>query len=205
MARVTLDVPPGGALMVTGANGSGKTTLLRCIATALKPHHGQIRLGEVDIWADRREARKRIALLSHASRLYEDLSAAENLRSWARMGGLAVDVPAALARVGLPADRRDPVRTFSAGMKRRLALARALLKNPDVLLLDEPFAALDPDGRELVGRLVDEIRASGVTLVVATHLPGSALSFCDQAAHMDDGRVIWRGEPSATPALGGHA
>lgn len=190
LARIHLALPAGAACMVTGANGSGKTTLLRCVATALKPHHGRILLGERDLWKDRRTLRRRIALLSHATRLYEDLDARGNLATWAQLGGLTIDVSGLLTKVGLPTDRRDPVKTFSAGMRRRLALARVLLKQPDLLLLDEPFTALDPQGRDLVIELVSELRTRGTTLLVATHLPQVATRLCEEHVHMEDGRIV---------------
>ena len=176
--------------MITGANGSGKTTLLRCVATALRPHHGQVLLDGRDLWRDRRELRPRIALLSHATRLYEDLDARGNLALWARLAGLPLDAPTLLAAVGLPADRREPVRTFSAGMRRRLALARVLLKRPDLLLLDEPFTALDPAGRALLIERVMALRAEGTTVLVATHVPQVAAALCERRLHMDDGRIV---------------
>ncbi len=190
VARVNLHVPRGGACMVTGANGSGKTTLLRCVATALRPHHGEIRFEGRDLWRERMALRPQVALLSHATRLYEDLDARGNLIVWARLGGLRADPAALLERVGLASDRREPVRTFSAGMRRRLALARVLLKRPALLLLDEPFTALDPDGRALLIERVRELRAGGTTVLVATHVPDVAAAICDQRVHMEDGRFV---------------
>ena len=192
VARVELRVPRGGACMVTGPNGSGKTTLLRCVATSLKPHHGAITFDGIDLWKHRAEVRPRIALLSHATRLYEDLSAEGNLATWARLGGLTADFSSLLEQVGLPSGRRDPVRTFSAGMRRRLALARVLLKRPDLLLLDEPFTALDPAGRRLLLERVRAMRDEGVTVLVATHVPDAAADLCDQRLHMESGRAARR-------------
>ena len=196
LARVSLELSAGGGLLLTGHNGSGKTTLLRVLATVLRPHEGTIRLDGVDLWKGRRALRERIAFLSHETRLYDDLSATDNLRVWASLGGHAVEPAALLARVALPTDRREPVRTFSAGMRRRLALAVALLKQPDILLLDEPFSALDPEGRALVADLLGEIRAGGTAIVLATHLPQEAEALCDHAVHLDAGRVVWRGAPA---------
>lgn len=201
LARIHLHVPRGGSCMVTGANGSGKTTLLRCVATALKPHHGRVIFDGQSVWQARRSLRHRIALLSHATRLYEDLDAMGNLRTWARLGGQSIDAPALLERVGLPPSRRDPVRTFSAGMRRRLALARVLLKKPDLLLLDEPFTALDPEGRDLVIALCAELNAAGTTLLVATHLPDVARRLCADHVHMEDGHIVSSTLPSSAPQV----
>jgi len=202
VARIGFTLPRGQACMVTGANGSGKTTLLRCVATALKPHHGRIRFAKVDLWRQRRVVRSRIALLSHATRLYEDLDARGNLRTWASLGGLEADIPDLLQQVGLPPSRTDPVKTFSAGMRRRLALARVLLKRPDLLLLDEPFTALDPEGRDLVIRLVGELQAQGTTLLVATHLPAVAGRLCAHHIHMESGRITESTLPNTVKGAG---
>jgi heme exporter protein A len=198
VAGVDLDVPSGGALMVLGANGSGKTTLLRCLATALAPHAGDVWWRRRPLWADRAALRPDVVLLTHATRLYEDLSARDNLLVWARLAGMTgLDPRAALDRVGIPADRTEPVRTFSAGMKRRVALARALLRTPSLFLLDEPLAALDPPGRALIGEVVAEQRARGVTIVLASHHPETTGPWCDAAVRLERGRVVWSGPPSA--------
>jgi heme exporter protein A len=200
LKRLDLEIGAGEALLVTGPNGSGKTTLLRCLATALRPHEGHVRLDGQDLWRTRGRLRDGIGFLSHATRLYEDLSARDNLAVWARLGGLAADPAALLARVGLPADRRDPVRTFSAGMRRRLALAVTLLKQPRLMLLDEPFTALDPEGRALVGGVLDDLRRRGTTVVLTSHRPEEAAPYCTAAAHLDDGRIRWRGAPAEAGA-----
>jgi heme exporter protein A len=197
LSRVSFRLPAGGSCMVTGNNGSGKTTLLRCLATALKPHHGKILLGGRDLWRTRGTERARVAFLSHATRLYEDLDARGNLRTWARFGTDPVDIDGTLRRVGLNPANRDPARAFSAGMRRRLALGRVLIKRPALLLLDEPFTALDPQGRELLIDIVREIQRSGTTLVLATHLPDVSRRLCTLHLHMDDGRVVSQSETTA--------
>ncbi|MFT7518542.1 MAG: heme exporter protein A [Kiritimatiellia bacterium] len=199
LARVHLTLPAGSSCMLTGANGSGKTTMLRCIATALKPHHGAILFNGSDLWLQRRAMRPSIALLSHATRLYEDLDAKGNLRTWARLGGYKINAEELIERVGLPTDRRDAVRNYSAGMRRRLALARVLIKQPDLLLLDEPFTALDPEGRQLVMDTVRTIQERGVTLLIATHLPQVATAVCEHHVHMEYGRVETSTLESNTP------
>lgn len=190
LARVSFSVEPGSACQITGANGSGKSTLLRCLSTALQPHHGSAMLGGRELWTDRRALRERIAFLSHDSRLYDDLSGRDNLRVWARLGTMTVDVDAKMRRVGLDPTRPDPVRAYSAGMKRRLALALALLKQPTMMLLDEPFAALDPRGRELILDVVRELRQAGAIVLVATHLPDLAATVCNERLHLDAGRQV---------------
>lgn len=199
VAGVSLEVAPGESWLVVGANGSGKTTLLRCLATALKPDRGTLTVDGLDLWANRRALRPRIAYLSHALQLWDDLSPLDNLRAWARLGGLDADPAGLLRRVGLDPARPDPVRALSAGMKRRLALARVLLKRPSLVLLDEPFSALDPQGREVVVDVVDELRAAGTTLLLVSHLPDFAQRCTTHALAMSAGRVVWTGAPKDAP------
>jgi len=205
LKRLDLEIAPGEALMITGANGSGKTTLLRVLSTALKAHEGALTLDGQDLWQRRRALRPDIGFLSHATRLYEDMSARDNLRVWSRLGGYPQDVDELLRRVSLPVERRSPVRTFSAGMRRRLALAIALLKQPRLMLLDEPFSALDTAGRALVGEVLTELRERGTTLILASHLAGEAGPFCTGAVHLDSGRIRWRGTPDEAMVWGARA
>jgi heme exporter protein A len=203
LTHVSLAVPRGSALLLLGPNGSGKTTLLRLLATALRPHAGVARFDGQDLWAERRALREHIALLSHDTRLYEDLTAADNVARWAAMGGYDADVNARLADVGLLEAARRPVRGFSAGMRRRLALALALLKRPRLVLFDEPFTALDPPGRARVHDALTRLKADGATLVVTTHVPGHAARLCDVAARLEGGRVAWQGDAADPEAWRG--
>ena len=187
LSHVDLDLPEGSGVRVVGPNGSGKSTLLRCLATALKPHAGSIQIGGVSLWTNRDSLRPHIGYLAHQHHLWGDLSGRQNLATWARLGGYDIDPSALLERVGLSAERTGPVRDYSAGMRRRLALARLLMKRPRLVLLDEPFAALDPEGRALVLDLVGAMRADGATVVIATHLPEVAAPLTDTVIHMDRG------------------
>lgn len=190
LAGVSVSVPAGTAWMLTGPNGSGKSTMLRCIATAIKPHHGVIRLDGQDLWANRRTLRRQVGFLGHNLHVWDDLSPADNLDAWSRLGGQPFRSAELLQRVGLDPKRRDPVRTMSAGMKRRLALARLLLKAPRLALLDEPFGALDPQGRDLVIDVLGELRGNGSTVLLATHLPRVAARACSHAMVLEDGKLI---------------
>lgn len=174
LAGVTMRVEAGSAVAVLGANGAGKSTLLRILATALRPSYGAALVDGIDVAERPEEIRPRVVLLPHANGLYDDLTAGENLAFAARLLGIpspdrAGRIVAALERVQLTDVRDDRAGRFSAGMRRRLALGRLLLGHPRLVLLDEPYAALDADGMTLVDDLLDEWRTNGATVLVATH------------------------------------
>ena len=189
---VTLDVPAGQCLAVLGPNGAGKTTLLRILATLARPSAGTLRIDGVDAVREPDAVRARIGMVAHGSHVYEDLTALENLRFWAAMGGL--DASLARLRERLQAVELDTVaderaRTFSAGMKRRLGLARVTLGQPRLLLLDEPFNGLDRRGQKWLGEFLLAFRTGGGTIVLATHGFASALAVADRAAILVGGRI----------------
>jgi heme exporter protein A len=192
LARLSFTLKSGRSLLLTGANGSGKTTLLRTLATAIRPTAGIVRVLGLDCREDRHQVRSQVALLSHTSFLYEDLTAKQNLRLLARMIQLdSADekIEALLERMGLGPRSQHPVRQFSAGMRKRLAIARVLLKSPRLVLLDEPFGELDPSGIEDMEQAVRELRACGTTIVLATHLIDQGLALCDERLHLEQGRA----------------
>jgi heme exporter protein A len=185
---VTLTVPTGATLVVFGPNGAGKSTLLRVLATLLRPHAGTVKvLGRAlpdEGWA----VRGRIGLLGHAPLLYRDLSGRENLAFHARLHGVALERGwELLERVGLTARADDKVHTYSRGMVQRLAVCRAVLHDPEVLLLDEPRANLDPAAAELVEPLIGA--SSGRTRIVTSHDPAGGLAEADVALGLRAGRA----------------
>jgi heme ABC exporter ATP-binding subunit CcmA len=187
LSDVTLTLDAGATLVVFGPNGAGKTTLLRVLATLLRPHAGAARVLGNDLpdagWA----VRGRVGFLGHASLLYRDLTARENLRFHAKLHGApAARVEELLDRVGLLARADDPVHTYSRGMVQRAAVARAVLHDPELLLLDEPTANLDPHAAELVEPLIGT--ASGRTRVVTSHDPVGGLQGADLALGLRGGR-----------------
>lgn len=199
LVDVSLRMAEGGALLVTGRNGSGKSSLLRVLATAIRPTRGTARVAGLDVVAQRAQVRRHVAYLSHQLHVYEALSVAENLRIAARFlgpGGPRRPVPEILARVGLEGRGDDPISTLSAGLRRRVALARLLLQDARVLLLDEPYAQLDPVGFALIDSLVREARERGATVVLVTHVLEGARDLCDRAIRLDGGRIVWAGPAS---------
>lgn len=192
VARLTFQLPAGRSLLLTGHNGSGKTTLLRMISTATFPTAGDIRLFGQETRAHRNQLRPGVALLSHASFLYEDLTASQNLRLLTGLLGIddaTTHIDQTLERVGLSSRKAHPVREFSAGMRKRLALARLLLKKPKLALFDEPFGELDPGGIRDLEQLMAELKASGTTIVLATHQIEQGRSLTDVRLHLEGGRL----------------
>ena len=188
---------------MAGANGSGKTTLLRLLAGLLRPTTGSIELFDLDPRTRRLACRRRLSLVSHHAFLYERLSALESLRLWARVLGRRRDdatLVGLLEEVGLAARRDSAVQTFSAGMRKRLSLARARLEAPDLLLLDEPFAALDAAGQRLVERWIAESVERGATVLLASHQLEQAAALCRRAVVLGRGQIEWEGP--ATEAAG---
>jgi len=193
ISRLSFSLPAGRSLVLTGHNGSGKTTLLRLIATASFPSAGALRVLGQDSRAQRDTLRHQVALVSHASFHYEDLTAAQNLTLTAKF--LAVEdaahkVGALLERMGLSSRADSPVRQFSAGMRKRLAIARLLLKAPKLALLDEPFGELDPAGISQMEGLIRELQAGGTSVVLATHLVEQGEALTQQRLHLEGGRKV---------------
>ena len=199
LSDVSLGVSAGSIVMLAGRNGSGKSTLLRVLATALRPDHGSARVAGHDLRHERELVRQRVALLGHYSFHYEALTARENLGVAASFLGRPYDA-SVLARVGLEARADDPVASFSAGMRKRLALARVLLQDAAVVLLDEPYGELDPPGFALLDSVISELRARAATVIMATHLVDRGRALCDRALLLEEGRLAWSGEAALMPA-----
>ena len=190
LAGVSFTAEQGSVLMISGRNGSGKSTLLRVLSTAIRPDAGVVRVAGFDVVREREDVRRATALLSHASYLYDSLSARENLVVATQHLGLKPQVDGFLDRVGLLARANDAVATFSAGMRKRLSFARVLLQNAKVVLFDEPYGQLDPEGFVLVDDVVRELRAKGTTVVLATHQVEHVTELADQTIQLGGGRVV---------------
>jgi heme exporter protein A len=189
LSGVSLSLEAGQTLVVFGPNGAGKTTLLRVLASLLRPHAGEVDvLGRSlpdEAWA----VRGRVGLLGHEPLLYRELSARENLRFHARLHGVSEErVEELLAAVRMRERAKEPLRTLSRGMVQRVAIARAVLHDPELLLLDEPRANLDPAASELVEPLIGA--SSGRTRVISSHDPGGGLREADLVLGLRDGRAV---------------
>jgi heme exporter protein A len=187
LSGVTLSVPVGQTLAVFGANGAGKTTLLRILATLLRPHRGEARvLGHAlpgEGWA----VRGRVGLLGHDPLLYRDLSARENLRFHARLHGVPAErIEGLLEAVAMTRRADEPVHTLSRGMVQRVAVCRAVLHEPELLLLDEPLANLDPGAAAAVEALIGP--GGGLTRVVISHDVAHGLAEADVVLGLRGGK-----------------
>jgi heme exporter protein A len=195
LRQVSTRVPAGATLAVLGRNGAGKSTLLRILAALLRPHGGEVGIFGESLPRRAWAVRSRIGLLAHEPLLYRELTGRENLEYHRRLHGLPRErVAEVLEAVAMAGRADDPVRLLSRGMVQRLAIARAVLHDPELLLLDEPRANLDPGAAELVEPLIG--RPAGRTRVLTSHDPRAALAEADLVLALKDGQVVFAGEPA---------
>ena len=190
--NVSFSLPQGAFLSIFGPNGAGKTTMLRMLSTLARPTSGAIRVMGLDAKEDPDKVRDHIGLISHNSMLYPDLTAMENMRFVARLYGIIdpeARVRELLRAVELDHRRFDMVRTFSRGMTQRLSIARALINDPDVVFLDEPYAGLDPHAVEIFDELIGGLREER-TFVMVSHDLQKGFSACTHAMMLARGRVM---------------
>ena len=193
LAGVNLTVGAGEFVTLVGPNGAGKTTLLRVLATLTKPTSGAVRIADLDPTREGERVRRHIGFLSHRTLLYDDLTAGQNLRFYARMYDLndetrIIDL---LKRVGLATRQHDLVRTFSRGMQQRLSVARAVLHRPSVLLLDEPYTGLDPNAAQVLTGLLADLAEEGCTVLLTTHNLERGLALGRRVVVLARGRVVY--------------
>lgn len=194
LREIDFAVEPGSCLALLGRNGAGKTTLLKILAGLSKPARGTVTVLGGDVSS--RQTRARIGVLGHGIGIYDELTAMENLRLFAQLYGLSRPAQAAatwLERTGLERVRDGLVREFSRGMRQRLAVARAFLHDPDLLILDEPFTALDDRAIAVLQELLRSARASGRTIIMSTHQLREALELASDVALIVRGKLAFRG------------
>lgn len=195
LRAITLHIGWGERVALLGPNGAGKSTLLKILATLLRPSSGRAWIAQQDLArsADRATARRWVGFVGHQALLYDDLTVQENLALYARLYGLDAAgerIERALDRCGLTSRRADRVRTLSRGLQQRAALARALLHDPPILLLDEPDTGLDDVGLETLAEIV---RRPGHTVLMTTHAPERARAWCGRAVVLVAGQVRFDG------------
>ena len=189
---VSFEVPEGAFLSIFGPNGAGKTTLLRVLSTLARPTGGQASLYGIDLKEEPDKARSLVGMISHQSMLYPDLTAEENLMLYAELYGVAdpkARVAQLLEAVGLSHRKLDQVRTFSRGMTQRVSIARALVNDPEVVFLDEPYSGLDPHAVEIFDGLIASAR-EGRTFVMVSHDLVKGFDMCTHALVLARGRIV---------------
>ena len=198
LREVTFEVEAGACLALLGRNGAGKTTLLKVLSGLMRASEGRVLIGGADSRA--LSTRRRVGVLGHSIGIYDELTAFENLRLFAELYGLPDPAQTAsqwLERVGLEKVRDGLAREFSRGMRQRLALARAFLHEPAVLLFDEPFTSLDDRAIALLQSLLAGARARGVTIVMSTHQLREAMELASHVALIQRGQLAHAGERTA--------
>jgi heme exporter protein A len=191
---VSLKINRGDFLTLFGPNGAGKTTLLKTISTIVKPTSGKIYFENKEVTEDSLFLREQIGLVSHNPLLYEDLTSYENLMFFARMYGVEnprEKVENLLSRVGLYHRKDDVVRTFSRGMIQRLAIARALIHDPPILLLDEPYTGLDIQAMKILDDLLNELKDGERTFIMTSHDITKGFEHASRVAILSSGRIVF--------------
>ena len=196
--RISFNIKEGEIFGLLGPNGAGKTTTINILSTLLQPDSGEVLMNGLNLKLDRNTCKLQIGVVPQEISLYETLSAQENLRFW---GGLyqipskelETRIKSILELVGLYDRRNDAVKTYSGGMKRRINIASALLHNPKILLMDEPTVGIDPQSRNRIFEIIQELNQKGMTIIYTTHYMEEAERLCNTIAIIDNGSVIAKG------------
>lgn len=197
LGGVTLNVKRGEFLALFGRNGAGKTTFLKIAATLVRHTHGKLRIEGIDIREEPEKARRHIGFLSHNTYLYRDLNPVENLQFFSRLYRVPnadARIQSLLDRVGLSRRASDPVRAFSRGLHQRLGIARVMLHDPSIILLDEPYTGLDANAVETLNQMLDEAAAEGKTVILTTHDLEQGLRGATRAVIIDRGKIVFDGK-----------
>jgi len=197
LGGITLKIRRGEFLALFGRNGAGKTTFLKVAATLVRHTHGKLRIEGIDIREEPEQARRHIGFLSHNTYLYRDLNPLENLQFFSRLYGIpnaAARIRLLLDRVGLNSRASDPVRAFSRGLHQRLGIARVMLHDPSLILLDEPYTGLDANAVDTLNQMLDEAAAAGKTIILTTHDLDQGLRAATRAVIIDRGKIVFDGD-----------
>ncbi len=197
---ISFTLQPGECYGLLGPNGAGKTTTLRLALGIIAPDAGEIKLSGLPVPAQARQARMRVGVVPQMDNLDPDFTVAENLLVYGRYFGLAASavgarIPQLLEFAGLTGRADAKIQALSGGMKRRLTLARALVNDPDLLILDEPTTGLDPQARHLIWERLKQLSQQGKTVLITTHFMDEAERLCHRVAIMDNGRFVAEGTP----------
>lgn len=202
LRKLSFRVAPGDSVLVYGPNGAGKTTLLRLLASLAKPSEGRIFFGDQDLQSDPTASKAAVGFVSHATFLYSDLTARENLRFTGRLFGLndlEKTIDAALELFAVRDRAEEPVRELSRGLQQRVSLARAFLHDPDFLLLDEPFTGLDAVSAENLRALLARLPGQGKAVMFSTHDFAQGASIARRLVAMENGFVRYDGPLGSAP------
>lgn len=199
---IDLKIPQGSFYGLLGPNGAGKTTTINILCALLIPDEGEIEIKGIDLRKDAKRAKKVLGVVPQDIALYGDLSAIDNLRFWGKLYGLSQTecdkkARALLATVGLAERMNEAVSNYSGGMKRRVNLAAALMHSPDILLMDEPTVGVDPQSRNHIFDLLEELHQRGMTVIYTTHYMEEVERLCESAAIIDHGKIIAQGSVEA--------
>ena len=195
LRSIDLRVSRGEHVVIFGPNGAGKTTLVKILATLVKPSSGSVRIDDIDIHDKPAQIRSRISLVSHQTFLYDDLTIYENLQFYGKMydiPDLKQRIREVIAWVQLESRLHDRVGTLSHGLQQRASIARSVLHNPPILLLDEPEAGLDPHAGAVIKDVLDSIDSGSRTVVMTTHNLERGLELCDRVIILNKGKVVYQ-------------
>lgn len=198
-----LEIGAGEFLAILGPNGAGKSTLLKILSLLMRPSEGRLEINGLDAVKEAEQVRPLLGVISHKTYLYDALTASENLEFYGRMYGIASipeRVREVIKEVGLEFSLHDQVGTFSRGMQQRLAIARAILHRPRILLLDEPQTGLDQQALNILYQVIGRLKAEGSTVVMVTHILDHGLEACDRLLVLRQGKPVYLGEKPETLA-----
>lgn len=197
---MNLKVKQGEFVTIFGPNGAGKTTLIKILSTITRASSGEISIGGFSLEKEPERIRRQIGVMGHQTFLYEELTAEENLRFYGKLydvGNIDVKIAKTISEVGLELRRKDRVRTFSRGMQQRLSIARAMLHDPAVLLLDEPYTGLDQHASEMLSGWLKALRSKQRTILMVTHDLEQGIDLADRVAIINKGQIVFEEERSA--------